>query len=48
MAELVAKLRIVVRVVPRVIGENLVAACSGIFSSNASHKADQRQPKDWD
>jgi hypothetical protein len=42
LAELAAKLRIFVRVEPRVISENLVAACSGIFSGDAPHKPQQR------
>jgi hypothetical protein len=42
LAELAAKLRIFVRVEPRVISENLVRACSGMFSSDAPHKPQQR------
>ena len=48
LAEPVAKLRIVVWIKPRVIGENLVAGCSGIFSSDATRKTDQCQSKDRD
>jgi hypothetical protein len=42
LAELAAKLRIFVRVEPRVIRENLVAACSGIFSGDTPHTPQQR------